>query len=94
MPVASLTINWDDGSGDKLYLTPYTGSSGQTPVVITSDANATGIYRTKQVKFYVINKPEVYVWLTIKQSAGGDLWVLGLGDNIVGYNSKAIGRVQ
>ena len=92
MPIAQFEIGWDDGSGDKLYLTPHSGVSGTTQVSISSDANATGVYRTVQVKFYVTAAPETFAYLNIKQSAVGDLWVIGQDDKILGKYDKAIGK--
>lgn len=59
------TIEWDDGSGDKIYLNSNASEGNQT-VEVSSDAN-TGSARTKTVTFYTGDIERV---LTVNQDAG------------------------
>ena len=45
-------IDWNDGSGDKIYLS-YSASEGNQNVAVSSDAN-TGLSRSKEIQFKVV----------------------------------------
>lgn len=59
------TIEWDDGSGDKIYLDSNASEGNQT-VTVSSDAN-TGAARTKIITFSTGDIDET---LTVNQDAG------------------------
>lgn len=46
--MASKTIDWGDGTGDKIYLN-YPASSGDQQVAITSDVNGGYVTRSKDI---------------------------------------------
>lgn len=50
--MATTTIPWNDGSGDNITLT-YPAASGSQTVLVSSDANATGVERTQNLVFMV-----------------------------------------
>lgn len=52
--MATITIPWEDGSGDNIYLT-YSQASGDQTVTVTSDAYAGSNSRTKDVIFTTTN---------------------------------------
>lgn len=59
------TIEWDDGSGDKIYLDSNASEGNQT-VEVSSDAN-TGAARTKIITF---STGDINETLTVSQDAG------------------------
>lgn len=63
--MATFTVNWGDGSGDKIYLT-CPASSGDQTVQVSSDANR-GAARSKVVQFTAGN---ISRSLTVNQEAG------------------------
>lgn len=65
--MAETIIPWGDGSGDNLYLT-YPSASGSQTVSVASDANGTGVARTKVVT--VSASGVTPVTLTVTQAAG------------------------
>lgn len=69
-------IPWDDGSGDKIYLT-RNASKGDQVVQVSSDANS-GAARTKVVTF-TSGVGNIQRQLTINQAAGGGG---GIGDYV------------
>lgn len=64
--MATKSIDWNDGSGDKIYLT-YPSASGDQTVQVTSDANR-GAARATTVYF---STGEIYRQLIVEQDAGG-----------------------
>lgn len=48
--MAKVSIPWDDGSGDRIYI-DYTGIEGSSESLITSDMNLTGVERRKTLVF-------------------------------------------
>lgn len=65
--MAVTEIDWNDGSGGKIYLT-YSSASGNQEVVVTSDAN-TGAARSKTVTF-TSGVGSITQQLTVNQAAG------------------------
>lgn len=63
--MATKSIDWNDGSGDKVYLT-YPSASGNQTVVVTSDENRRAVSRAMNVFF---SAGEIYRELTISQDA-------------------------
>lgn len=63
--MATKSIDWNDGSGDKIYLT-YPSASGDQTVQVTSDANR-GAARATTVYF---STGEIHRQLIVEQEAG------------------------
>lgn len=59
-------IPWDDGSGDKIYLT-YSGTDGNQNVAVSSDPNTGNNSRTKDITFSVVSGGPVSKTLTVQQ---------------------------
>lgn len=85
-------VDWDDGSGDKIYLT-YNASQGDQTILVSSDANAGSSSRQKIINFTVtagqttITRP-----LTVIQEAGAsDIIIITRNDVYPTYNDVAVG---
>lgn len=86
-------IPWNDGSGDKIYLT-YSASEGNQTVQVTSDAYAGYNERTKDITFtVVVGQTTITRTLTVKQS-GKDLIVITFNDKAITHNGVAVGYEQ
>lgn len=89
-----VTIPWSDGSGDNLYL-DFSGNTGESTCMVTSDANPSGIERTEVIEFKTIadkveDASQVPVKLYIIQRA--DSLIVAMFDSIVStYNGKKAG---
>lgn len=81
-------IPWNDGTGDKIYLT-YSASAGDQNVLVSSDANA-GPARTKNITF-ATTVGSVSKALTVHQEAGARLVSITWNDTCITYNDTAIG---
>lgn len=66
--MATKTIDWGDGSGDKITLT-YASASGNQSVSVSSDPNATGKTRSKSVTFSTSIGGVVTRTLSVSQKA-------------------------
>lgn len=66
--MASKTIDWGDGSGDKIILT-YDEARGNQSVSVSSDPN-TGLERTKTVTFTTLEGGTITRTLTVRQAGG------------------------
>lgn len=69
---SQITIAWGDGTTDKIYVNPGSGSNNDT-LSITSDANSTSSARTKTVKVSTVSsgtRPTTRN-IIVSQSAGG-----------------------
>lgn len=80
--MAKLTIPWDDGSGDNMYI-EFTGQPGNTELPITSDVNESGYERRKTLVFKTTNTGNTLpseAYLTIVQKTGN--LVVAIYDNI------------
>ena len=54
----TITLSWDDGSGDSFYISPIPSEDGVTTnLVITSDENNTGYIRKKIVNIITTGNP-------------------------------------
>lgn len=86
------SLSWNDGSGDKIYLT-YGASEGTQTISVTSDPNGGASSRTKTINFTTsAGTPIVTRTLTIIQAAGGsDLIIITRNDVYPTYNDVAIG---
>lgn len=85
-------IPWNDGSGDKIYLT-YSASSGSQTVAVSSDANGGFLDRTQAISFSYIGTggSTLVQTLTVVQAAGSDLIVITRNDTCITYNDVGIG---
>lgn len=66
------TIPWGDGSGDNIYL-DYAAASGDQTILVSSDANAGSVKRTKDIVFSASGASAVT--LHVEQPEGVNLFV-------------------
>ena len=62
-----LTVNWGDGSGDKIIVS-YSEGYGNQEITVVADANNTKDTRSKTLTFSTYNYPYKQVTLTIIQN--------------------------
>jgi hypothetical protein len=83
------TIPWGDGSGDNIYL-DYTTATGDQTILVSSDANGTGITRTKDIVFNASGVSSVT--LTVRQySENTDIVIITRNDVYPTYDETAVG---
>lgn len=93
--MGSFTKSWNDGSGDKLYIS-WTDGETTVPVVVSSDANNTGTERYVDIlvattagtpqcnaTIRVIQAPMAAVRLLLGVKVNGEFCVLGKDSNNV-----------
>lgn len=93
--MGSFTKSWNDGSGDKLYMS-WTDGETTVPVVVSSDANNTGTERYVDIlvattagtpqcnaTIRVIQAPMAAVRLLLGVKVNGEFCVLGKDSNNV-----------
>ena len=86
-------VPWNDGSGDKIYLT-YSASEGNQTVVITSDAHTGYEERTNDIIFTAVaGQTTIIRTLTVKQ-AGKDIIIVTFNDTAITHNNVAVGYEQ
>lgn len=86
-------VNWNDGSGDKLYLT-YTGTEGTQTVSVSSDAFTGYESRSRDIVFRVTaGGTTISQTLTVTQS-GKDFLIITRNDVSITRNDVAIGFEQ
>lgn len=86
-------IGWDDGTGEKIYLS-YAASEGNQTVTITSDAHTGYIDRTKDITFSVsAGDKTINVVLTVVQS-GKNITIITRNDTAMTENDVAVGYEQ
>jgi len=84
------SLDWNDGSGDKLYLT-YGASEGTQTVSVSSDPNTGYVERTRDIIFQVsAGGTTISRTLTVTQS-GKDITIITRNDNAITRNEVAIG---
>lgn len=84
------TIDWNDGSGEKLYLT-YGASEGTQTIAITSDPHTGYVTRSKDIVFSVsAGGLSISRTLTVSQSAK-DITIVTFNDTAVTHNDTAVG---
>lgn len=84
------TVDWGDGSGDKIYLA-YSASEGTQNVSVSSDAHAGHIERTKDITFSVTaGQTTITRTLTVVQS-GKDITIITRNDVAMTQNEVAVG---
>lgn len=94
--MGTFTKNWNDGSGDSLYLS-WTDGETTVPVIVSSDANNTGAERYVDIlvattagtpqcnaAIRIIQAPMAAVRLLLGVKVNGEFSVLGNGENILG----------
>lgn len=81
------TIPWGDGSGDNIYL-DYTAASGNQTILVSSDAYAGYIARTKDILFSASGISSVV--LTVSQT-GKDITIITRNDVASTANDVAVG---
>lgn len=79
--MSKITIPWDDGSGDNLYI-ESTGQPGNNELPITSDFNDTGFERRKTLIFKTQSNGKLpsEAYLTVIQKT--DNLIVAIYDNI------------
>lgn len=86
-------VSWNDGSGDKIYLT-YSASEGNQTVTITSDAHTGYVTRTKNINFTVsAGSTTITRTLTVNQT-GKDITIITRNDVAMTENDVAVGYEQ
>ena len=84
------SLDWNDGSGDKLYLT-YGASEGTQTVSVSSDPHTGYVERTRDIVFQVsAGGTTISRTLTVAQS-GKDITIITRNDNAITRNEVAIG---
>ena len=84
-------IPWNDGTGDKIYLS-YTASEGNQTVSVTSDAYTGASYRTKDITFSVTaGGTTITRVLTVRQSDDSVLTIITRNGSAITNNSTAVG---
>lgn len=87
------SIDWGDGSGEKIYLT-YAASEGNQTVTVSSDAHTGYVERTKDITFTVVaGQTTITKTLTVKQT-GKDFLVITFNDTAITHNETAVGYEQ
>ena len=83
-------VSWNDGSGDKIYLS-YSASEGNQTVTITSDAHTGYVTRTKDITFTVTAGQTVITrTLTVNQT-GKNITIITRNDTAITRNDVAVG---
>ena len=86
-------VSWNDGSGDKIYLS-YSASEGNQTVTITSDAHTGYVNRTKDITFSATaGGTTISRTLTVVQS-GKDITIITRNDVAMTENDVAVGYEQ
>lgn len=83
-------VAWNDGTGDKIYLT-YAASAGNQTVAVSSDAHGGYVERTKTLTFTASGASPVT--LTVNQS-GKNITVITRNDVAKTYSDVALGYEQ
>lgn len=86
-------IGWDDGTGEKIYLS-YAASEGNQTVTITSDAHTEYVERTKDITFSATaGGTTISRVLTVVQQ-GKDITIITRNDVAMTENEVAVGYEQ
>ncbi len=86
-------IGWNDGTGDKIYLS-YSASEGNQTVTITSDAHTGYVERTKDITFSATaGGTTISRVLTVIQQ-GKDITIITRNDVAMTENEVAVGYEQ
>ena len=84
------SLSWNDGTGEKLYLT-YTASEGTQTVAVTSDAHTGYVERSRHVVFQVTaGGTTISRTLTVTQ-LGKDITIITRNDVYSVDNEVAVG---
>lgn len=88
--MATIAIDWNDGTGEKFYLS-YSASVGNQTISVSSDAHTGYIERSKTVTFQTTSgSPTVTATLTVKQT-GKDITIITYNDTAISRNEVAVG---
>lgn len=91
--MATITIPWDDGSGDNIYLT-YQSASGDQIIQVSSDANTGYTERTRDITFTATaGNTTISRVLTVVQE-GKDIVIITRNDVAMTENDVAVGYEQ
>lgn len=85
-------LSWNDGTSDKLYLT-YTASEGTQTISVTSDANAGGGSRSRDIVFQTTaGGTTISRILTVIQSGiNSGITIITRNNTVVTSNDTAVG---
>ena len=84
------SLSWNDGSGEKLYLT-YSASEGNQTIAVTSDAHTGYVSRSRDIVFQVTaGGTTISRTLTVTQ-LGKDITIITRNDVYITSNEVAIG---
>lgn len=87
------SVDWGDGSGEKIYLT-YGASEGNQTVMVSSDAHTGYVERTKDITFSVTaGQTTITRTLTVVQS-GKDITIITRNNVAMTENEVAVGYEQ
>jgi len=86
-------VPWNDGTGEKIYLT-YGASEGNQTISVTSDAHTGYVNRTKDITFTVsAGGTTINRTLTVNQT-GKDITIITFSDVAMTQNEVAVGYEQ
>ena len=84
------SLSWNDGSGEKLYLT-YSASEGNQTIAVTSDAHTGYVPRSRDIVFQVTaGGTTISRTLTVTQ-LGKDITIITRNDVYITSNEVAVG---
>lgn len=88
--MATKQIDWNDGTGGKIYLS-YDASGGTQTISVSSDAHTGYEPRSKDITFQTTEgSPTVSATLRVTQS-GKNITIITYNDNAVSRNDVAVG---
>lgn len=83
-------VPWNDGTGEKIYLT-YAASEGNQTITVTSDAHTGYVERSKDITFTVsAGGTTIARVLTVSQT-GKDITIVTFNDTAMTSNNVAVG---
>ena len=86
-------IGWNDGTGEKIYLS-YSASEGNQTVTITSDAHTGYVERTKDITFSATAGGTTISRVITVVQQGKDITIITRNDIAMTENDVAVGYEQ
>lgn len=88
--MATTAIDWNDGTGGKIYLS-YGSSEGTQTISVSSDTHTGYESRSKDITFQTTTgSPTVSATLRVTQS-GKNITIITYNDNAISRNDVAVG---
>lgn len=85
------SLNWNDGTTDKLYLT-YSASEGNQNISVSSDALTGAGSRSRDVVFQVTaGGTTITRVLKVRQGVDGVITIITRNDTVIKVNDVAVG---